>query len=116
LRQLFQNLISNAIKFRCKGKTPVVVIDSEPADGVWRFSVKDNGIGISEENFETIFDLFHRLPSDEESNAGIGIGLSYCKKIALMHGGKIWVESKPGEGSTFYFTIPVFANGADTRT
>jgi PAS domain S-box-containing protein len=116
LRQLFQNLISNAIKFRVKGKTPVIVIDSEPAGGVCRFSVKDNGIGITAENFETIFDLFHRLPSDEENNAGIGIGLSYCKKIARMHGGTIWVESEPGEGSTFYFTIPVFANSADTRS
>jgi PAS domain S-box-containing protein len=116
LRQLFQNLISNAIKFHKKGQTPVVVIDSELADGAWRFSVRDNGIGIAAENFDTIFDLFHRLPSDEENYAGIGIGLSYCRKIALMHGGRIWVESEPGEGSTFYFTIPVFANGADTRS
>jgi PAS domain S-box-containing protein len=115
LRQLFQNLISNAIRFHEKGKSPVVIIDSKLVDGVWHFSVKDNGIGIAKENFDTIFDLFHRLPSDEESNAGIGIGLSYCKKIALMHGGTIWVESEPGEGSTFYFTIPVLANAADTR-
>ena len=104
--QLFQNLISNAIKF-IKGKTPKIqisVLEQDKKD--WIFSVKDNGIGIDSKNFDKIFDIFKRLHSRSEYS-GTGIGLSVCKKIVERHGGRIWVESVLGEGTTFNFTIPI---------
>lgn len=104
IKQLFQNLISNAIKFRKKEVVPKIHISSQPIKGGWEFSVEDNGIGIAEEHNERIFVIFQRLHSRSEYE-GTGIGLSHCKKIVELHGGKIWVKSSPGEGSSFRFTI-----------
>lgn len=104
LRLLFQNLINNAIKFNKPGENPRVEISAEQKDG-WTFSVKDNGIGISTENKDKVFNVFERLHSKSEYE-GTGIGLAHCKKITDLHGGKIWIESDLGKGSTFYFNIP----------
>lgn len=104
LKQLFQNLIINAIKFRKKEVHPEIQIVSHPVDDGYEFMVKDNGIGIPEEHSERIFVIFQRLHTRTEYE-GSGIGLSHCKKIVELHGGKIWVKSKPGEGSAFHFTI-----------
>ena len=112
LRLLFQNLISNGIKFRMPDTIPTIQISSmqindpqNASKGVWQFMVKDNGIGIPKEHQERIFAIFQRLHSREEYE-GTGIGLAHCKKIVEARGGKIWLESEQGEGSTFYFTIP----------
>lgn len=104
LRQLFQNLISNAIKFRRSDTTPEIQICGNKVNDYYEFSVTDNGIGIPPQHQDKVFHIFQRLNKDEEYE-GHGIGLANCKKIAEMHGGKIWVESTPGEGSTFKFTI-----------
>lgn len=104
-RLLFQNLISNAIKFRIKGKTPRVTLSAQQENGGWIFSVQDNGIGIEEPNNKRIFDIFQRGRSQTEYE-GTGIGLAHCRKIVELYGGRIWVESIPDYGSTFYFSIP----------
>lgn len=104
LGQLFQNLIGNAIKFR-NGMTPEIRVSAQRENGHWLFAVKDNGIGIDPAYSGRIFDIFQRLHSRDEYE-GTGIGLAVCKKIVERHGGKIWVESAAGHGSTFYFTIP----------
>jgi signal transduction histidine kinase len=105
MAQVFQNLIGNAIKFREKAP-PVVFVEAEKADQQWLFSVKDNGIGIAPEYAENIFVAFQRLHARTEY-AGNGIGLAIVKKTIELYGGKIWVESEPGAGSTFKFTMPV---------
>ncbi|WP_410509125.1 PAS domain S-box protein [Methanosarcina hadiensis] len=105
LAQVFQNLINNAIKFRSK-EDPQIRISAEKKADHWLFSVQDNGIGIDPKYSERIFEVFKRLHKREEY-PGTGIGLSICKKIIERHGGHIWVESEPGRGSTFYFTLPV---------
>jgi PAS domain S-box-containing protein len=103
LRQLFQNLISNAIKFH--SDAPVQVhISACDLGNAWRFAVKDNGIGIEAQYAERIFIIFQRLHTRQEY-PGTGIGLAVCKRIVERHGGKIWFESEPGKGSTFYFTL-----------
>ena len=103
LVQLFQNLIANAIKF-CREETPVVRISARPAGDRWIFAIEDNGIGIDPQYHERIFSIFQRL-HDRESYAGTGIGLTICRRIVEQHDGKIWVESTPGQGSTFCFTL-----------
>ena len=102
---LFQNLILNAVKFRKKDTIPQIIISVTKVNHYWQFSFKDSGIGIEKQYCERIFDIFQRLHNRTEYE-GSGIGLSHCKKIVEMHYGKIWVESIPGEGSIFYFTIP----------
>ncbi len=105
LTQLFQNLISNAIKYRSDSQTPVIEIGCEVEDGYVQFYVRDNGIGISEEYFSTVFQAFKRLHS-RVNYEGTGIGLAICKKIIDIHRGRIWIESEEGRGTTFYFTLP----------
>jgi signal transduction histidine kinase len=104
LRQLFQNLITNALKFRKKEVDPVIEINAVEGNNAWKFSVKDNGIGIDEKFFPRIFIIFQRLHARKDYS-GNGIGLAHCKKIAELHKGTIRVESKLGEGSTFYITL-----------
>ena len=104
LKMLFQNLVSNGIKYVPKGVKPEITISFKEKSDKWQFAVTDNGIGISAADQEQIFQLFKRLHTKEEYT-GTGMGLATCKKIAEKHGGEIWVESEEGKGSTFYFTI-----------
>ena len=105
LGQVFQNLVANAIKFRAPGKVPEIAVAAVELDGEWLFSVRDQGIGIESQHFDRVFQLFQRLHTREEYS-GTGIGLALCKKIVERHGGKIWLESEAGKGSTFFFTVP----------
>jgi hypothetical protein len=109
LSQVFQNLIGNALKFR-GAEPPVVRITAQKKNREWIFSVADNGIGIAPEHAEIIFVIFKRLHTRAEY-PGSGIGLAICKKIVEQHGGSIWVESQPGQGSTFKFTLPAGKTG-----
>jgi PAS domain S-box-containing protein len=110
LRQLFQNLIGNALKFKGQHQ-PEVHVGVERQDDQWRFSIRDNGIGIDPKFVERVFVIFQRLHG-REKYPGTGIGLAVCKKIVERHGGRIWVESEPDHGSTFYFTMPVNGSAA----
>jgi light-regulated signal transduction histidine kinase (bacteriophytochrome) len=109
LTQVFQNLIANGLKFRVPGSRPRILITSQDLGGDWMFSVRDHGIGIEPEYTERIFGLFERLhPVDEYPGSGVGLAIS--KRIIERHGGRIWAESQPGEGSVFRFTIPASRN------
>ncbi len=104
LVQLFQNLIGNALKFH--GETPPKIrVDASRNEDHWRFTVRDNGIGIAPEALDRIFLIFERLHTRTQY-PGTGIGLAICKRIVDRHGGRIWVESEPGQGATFSFTLP----------
>ncbi|MBD8488860.1 PAS domain S-box protein [Echinicola sp. CAU 1574] len=105
LRLLFQNLVTNGIKFRRPDVLAEIQISAESKNEEWVFAVKDNGIGIEEKYAEKIFIIFQRL-HERNKYEGTGIGLAHCQKIVELHGGNIWVESKVNQGSTFYFTIP----------
>ena len=107
LAQLFQNLISNAINYR-SDRPPLVHVGARENEHQWLFSVKDNGIGIKPEYLQTIFGVFKRL---QGTIPGTGIGLAICSKVVERHGGRIWVESQPGVGSEFFFTLPTAAAG-----
>ena len=107
---LFQNMISNGIKFSRQDVRPCIHISAERGEDEWVFSVRDNGIGISSAHFDKIFNIFQRLHNREDFE-GAGIGLAHCKKIVQMHSGKIWLESSLGEGSTFYFSLRDIDNG-----
>jgi len=104
IKQLFQNLLSNSLKFRKPGEPPVIKVSVTAKEDLWLFSVTDNGIGIEEKYWTRIFVIFQRLHTKAEYQ-GTGIGLAHCKKIAELHNGKIWLDSIPGKGSTFYFTV-----------
>ena len=119
LYQVFSNLISNSLKFARKGATPEVDIgftdgsEGAPSDQI--FYVKDNGIGIEEEQLESVFDLFFRLDPDDET--GSGVGLAIVRRIIDLEDGRIWIESVPGEGTTFFFTLPLAkSENRDQRT
>ena len=105
LEQVLTNLVSNAIKFRRTDVSLRIHVGARRMNGFWEFSVSDNGIGIEPEYFEKIFVIFQRLHT-RETYPGTGIGLAIVKRIIDRHGGTIRVESTPGEGSTFFFTLP----------
>lgn len=105
LSQIFQNLIGNAIKYRRDNEPPRIRVSAAKAGVHWAFSVADNGIGVPPDYKETIFGIFKRLHSDTKYS-GSGMGLAICQRIAERYGGRIWVESEPGNGSNFFFTVP----------
>jgi PAS domain S-box-containing protein len=104
LEQLMQNLLGNGLKYHSTD-TPCIHVSVQRAANEWVFSVRDNGIGIAPKHHKRIFEIFQRLHSQRE-HPGTGIGLAVCRRVVHRHGGRIWVESEPGHGSTFYFTIP----------
>ncbi|MFT7579818.1 MAG: signal transduction histidine kinase [Myxococcota bacterium] len=114
IRQLFQNLLSNALKFMPPGKSPQIAIGYERTGRLHKFSVKDNGVGLDAKYAEKIFLIFQRLHGHSEFS-GSGIGLANCKKIVNRHGGEIWVDSALGEGATFHFTLAVVGPNATIR-
>lgn len=111
LVQLFRHLICNAVKFHRPGETPSVQVTATEHDGRWIFSVTDNGIGFSPDE-QDVFELFRRL-HPHDGYAGTGIGLAICKRIVEHHNGRIWAESRPGKGSVFRFTIPMWLPSGD---
>jgi len=105
IHSLFQNIISNGIKYSKPGVSPEITISGTSIDDYWKFAISDNGKGIDEQGKKKIFGMFQRLENNRD-NPGSGIGLAHCKKIIEIHQGEIWVDSTPNIGSTFYFTIP----------
>ncbi|HEY6389747.1 MAG TPA: ATP-binding protein [Bryobacteraceae bacterium] len=114
LQQLFQNLIGNALKYR-KELPPRIHIAAGNHGAAWRFSVQDNGIGIDSQYKEKIFGVFKRLHRDQKYG-GTGIGLAICQRVVERYGGRIWVESEPGKGATFFFTVPQHAARVHSET
>ncbi|MBF0249609.1 MAG: PAS domain S-box protein [Alphaproteobacteria bacterium] len=106
LIRLVQNLVGNAVKYCPADRAPSVQVSAERLDGMWAFAVRDNGIGIAEENLDKVFGVFQRLHVTEQEFEGTGIGLAVCKRIVSNHGGRIWAESALGHGTTFHFTLP----------
>jgi len=106
--RLFQNLISNALKYRKRNEPPKVYVGAQQQGQEWVISIRDNGIGFDPKYANTIFGPFKRLHTAEEY-PGTGVGLAICRRIVQSFGGRIWAESQPGEGSTFFFTLPVEA-------
>ena len=104
LVNLFENILDNALKFTSLNSPPLISVSVTESDGKFIFEVKDNGIGIDNKFHKRIFAIFQRLHTRGEYE-GTGIGLAVCKKIVERHGGEIWVESEPGNGSAFYFSI-----------
>ena len=105
LGHLFQNLIANALKFRKNDEPPRIHVSARRENAHWLFSVTDNGIGIDTQYSDRIFLMFQRLHK-RTVYPGTGIGLAICKKVVERHGGRIWLDSEPGRGTTFHFTIP----------
>ncbi len=106
LQQLFQNLISNGIKYRKETEPPRLQISAEPAGYFWKFSIADNGIGIDPQHHAQVFGLFKRLHGKDAKYEGTGLGLAICQKIVERYGGRIWFESEVNKGTAFYFTLP----------
>jgi chemotaxis family two-component system sensor kinase Cph1 len=113
LLQLFQNLVSNAVKYRHPDRNPRIHVKATPLEGEWMFSISDNGIGIDPQYARQIFGIFKRLNGYRYS--GAGMGLAICQKIVERFGGRIWVESELGAGSDFRFTIPIGESLASER-
>lgn len=111
VQQLFQNLVSNAIKYRSPNRPPIIHISANRHGPQWVFCVSDNGIGIAPEYREKVFGLFKRLHTSDEYS-GTGIGLAICQRIVERYQGRIWVESEPGRGSNFFFTLPVMSENS----
>ena len=111
VRQVFQNLISNAVKYRHRDRVPEIHIASERRDHAWVFSVADNGQGIAPEYHDRIFEWFSRVPNTAAT--GSGVGLASSDRMLQRVGGRIWVESRTGQGSTFYFSVPSSNQAAD---
>ncbi len=114
LTRLFQNLIGNAVKYRSPHRPPVITISAAgPRDGEWIIAIADNGIGIARDYFERIFSIFQRLHTRDKYD-GTGIGLALCRKIAQRHGGRLWVESTPDVGSTFFLALAALVAGGSS--
>ncbi|HZA23664.1 MAG TPA: ATP-binding protein [Dehalococcoidia bacterium] len=111
LMQVFQNIIGNAIKF-CAQEVPQIHVSAQQSEKEWLISVEDNGIGIAPQLHRRIFEIFQRLHGRAEYS-GTGLGLALCQRIIERHGGRIWVESDLGQGSTFYFTLPLAESTED---
>jgi light-regulated signal transduction histidine kinase (bacteriophytochrome) len=103
--QVLLNLIGNALKFSDKERAPIIKVRAQDENNHWLFSVEDNGIGMRQKYISKVFGVFQRLHHQDEYQ-GTGIGLSICQKIMQNHGGRIWVKSELGKGSTFFFTLP----------
>ena len=110
LRQVFVNLLGNAVKFTARQAEPTIEVGGQSAGGVATFYVKDNGVGFDEKYRSKLFGVFQRLHSEEEFE-GTGVGLALVQRIVIRHGGKVWAEGRPGEGATFYFTLPEATEG-----
>jgi hypothetical protein len=104
LTRLFQNLIGNSIKYQHAERTPEINISATPAGREWLFTIQDNGVGIDPQYAERVFGIFKRLHGRD--NPGTGMGLAICRKIVSRHGGRIWLDSEPGDGARFLFTLP----------
>lgn len=116
LTQLFRNLIGNCLKFRQVGQKLVIAIQSIRVNDMWQISIKDNGIGIDPQFHSKIFEPFQRLHAQGEKGKGSGLGLATCQKIVEQHNGRIWVESTPNQGATFYFTLPAVEAHQSNKT